>query len=390
MARPNRRSGNLPAEATSFVGRRRELAELRKKLNVSCLVSLVGPGGVGKTRLAVRIATDHARGFADGAWLVELADVQDSALVPHAVISALDPRHQAATEPLRHLSSHLNDKQLLLVVDNCEHVLGAAAEVVAEVIGAAPRRRAIATRREPLSGFDRARRSQNASAVCGADPHRLNDRFSLLTGETGMLCLVIKRSEQQSNGALSCWALTSARSCPGCVSSQAVSPWRTSSRFVSPLTFPRPIHCAGRQVAGNERGPERCRLLSLTRDDARICPSRVAARAQDPEQARAQVMGPGRHLDSLVMTAAAVTRTSTLVRSRPLNARNVWGAAPGATSADRSSAGDGRTSCIRGRGPPPSPCAHRRGRLRQARKTAVLAPAAIDTLMTDSLLEARK
>ena len=77
--------------------------------------------------------------------------MRDSALVPHAVISALDPRHQAATEPLRHLSSHLNDKQLLLVVDNCEHVLGAAAEVVAEVIRAAPRMRVIATSREPLS-----------------------------------------------------------------------------------------------------------------------------------------------------------------------------------------------------------------------------------------------
>src|SRR2546428_6546763 len=77
---PTRRSGNLPAEATSFVGRRGELAELRKSLNVSRLVSLVGPGGVGKTRLAVRIATDPARGFADGAWLVEFADVRDS---PH-------------------------------------------------------------------------------------------------------------------------------------------------------------------------------------------------------------------------------------------------------------------------------------------------------------------
>ena len=75
MARPTRRSGNLPAEATSFIGRRRELAEVRKKLGAARLVSLVGPGGVGKTRLAVRIAADLARGFRDGAWLVELAEI---------------------------------------------------------------------------------------------------------------------------------------------------------------------------------------------------------------------------------------------------------------------------------------------------------------------------
>ena len=81
MARPIRRPGNLPAEATSFIGRRRELAELRKKLTTARLVSLVGPGGVGKTRLAIRIGTDLARGFPDGAWLVELADVRDPGLV---------------------------------------------------------------------------------------------------------------------------------------------------------------------------------------------------------------------------------------------------------------------------------------------------------------------
>jgi hypothetical protein len=71
MARPSHRLGNLPAEVTSFVGRRRELAEIRKKLTTARLVSLVGPGGVGKTRLARRIAADLGRGFADGAWLVE-------------------------------------------------------------------------------------------------------------------------------------------------------------------------------------------------------------------------------------------------------------------------------------------------------------------------------
>src|SRR5438477_1450027 len=86
MARPRHRSGNLPAETTSFVGRRRELADIRKKLSTSRLVSLVGPGGVGKTRLASRAAADLARRFADGAWLVELAEIRDGALVAGAVL----------------------------------------------------------------------------------------------------------------------------------------------------------------------------------------------------------------------------------------------------------------------------------------------------------------
>src|SRR5881275_957985 len=90
MARPRHRLGNLPAETTSFVGRRRELAEIRKKLSTSRLVSLVGPGGVGKTRLALRAAADLARGFADGAWLVDLAEIRDGALVADAVLAALD------------------------------------------------------------------------------------------------------------------------------------------------------------------------------------------------------------------------------------------------------------------------------------------------------------
>ena len=151
MARPTRRVGNLPAEATTFIGRHRELAELRKKLGAVRLVSLVGPGGVGKTRLAIRIATDLARGFPGGAWLVELADIRDPTLVTNAVIAALDLRDQASTEPLALLLSYLRDKELLLVVDNCEHLLGAAGVLVNEVIGAAPGVRVIATTREPLS-----------------------------------------------------------------------------------------------------------------------------------------------------------------------------------------------------------------------------------------------
>ncbi len=151
MARPTRRPGNLPAEATSFIGRRRELAELRKKLATARLVSLVGPGGVGKTRLAIHIGADLARGFADGAWMLELADVRDPALVGNAALAALGLRDQSATEPRALLLSYLHDRQLLLVVDNCEHLLDAAAPLVADILQAAPRVRVIATSREPLS-----------------------------------------------------------------------------------------------------------------------------------------------------------------------------------------------------------------------------------------------
>jgi predicted ATPase/DNA-binding CsgD family transcriptional regulator len=151
MARPIHRPGNLPAETTSFIGRRQELAEVRQKLAAARLVSLVGPGGVGKTRLAVRGGTDLMRRFRDGAWLVELAEVRDPALVTNATLAALDLRDQAATEPRTLLLSYLRDKELLLVVDNCEHLLDAAALLVSDVLEAAPGVRVIATSREPLS-----------------------------------------------------------------------------------------------------------------------------------------------------------------------------------------------------------------------------------------------
>src|SRR6202158_4203834 len=150
MVRPSHRPGNLPAETTSFIGRSHELAELRKKLNTARVVSLVAPGGVRKSRLAIRIATDLGRGFAAGAWLVALAEVRDAGLVANAAVAALDLRGQAATEPLQILVSHLQDKQLLLVLDNCEHLVEAAGQLVAEVLRAAPNVRVITTSREPL------------------------------------------------------------------------------------------------------------------------------------------------------------------------------------------------------------------------------------------------
>jgi predicted ATPase/DNA-binding CsgD family transcriptional regulator len=151
VPRPAHRPGSLPAEATSFVGRRHELAEARKMLATARLVSLVGPGGVGKTRLGLRIAAALGRGFPDGAWMTELAELQDPALVGNAVMAALDLRDQTAADPLDLLRSYLKDKELLLVLDNCEHLLEAAAQLVGEVLRAAPGVRVIATSREPLS-----------------------------------------------------------------------------------------------------------------------------------------------------------------------------------------------------------------------------------------------
>ncbi|HEY3437368.1 MAG TPA: NB-ARC domain-containing protein, partial [Actinotalea sp.] len=150
-ATTTRRPGNLPAEATSFVGRRREQTELRTMLSSSRIISLVGPGGVGKTRLAVRAATDLARGFRDGAWLVGLAEVRDPASVTNAAVAALGLHDQSPAGTLPLLLSFVADKELLLVVDNCEHVLEAAAQLVTAVVEHAPGVRVILTSREPLS-----------------------------------------------------------------------------------------------------------------------------------------------------------------------------------------------------------------------------------------------
>ncbi|MBO0684217.1 MAG: LuxR family transcriptional regulator, partial [Candidatus Dormibacteraeota bacterium] len=150
MARRTLRPGNLPAEPTSFIGRRRELAEIRKKLAGARLVSLVGPGGVGKSRLGLRAATDLGRGFKDGSWLVELAEVGEPELVVFAVLAALDLPDQTGAEPTKLLLDHLRARELLLLVDNCEHLLGPAAELAGQVLRAAPRVRLIATSREPL------------------------------------------------------------------------------------------------------------------------------------------------------------------------------------------------------------------------------------------------
>jgi predicted ATPase/DNA-binding CsgD family transcriptional regulator len=144
------RGGNLPAEVTSFVDRRREIAEARRLLSTARLVTLTGTGGVGKTRLALRVAAGVRRAFADGVWLVELAQVRDRTLVAHTVIQALEIHDDAGREPLGLLVDFLRDRQVLLVLDNCEHLVGECAGLADAVLREAAGLRILATSREVL------------------------------------------------------------------------------------------------------------------------------------------------------------------------------------------------------------------------------------------------
>jgi predicted ATPase/DNA-binding CsgD family transcriptional regulator len=143
-------TGRLPAESTSFVGRRRLLAEVKAALTGTRLLTLVGPGGVGKTRLALRAAADLARTVRDGVWFIDLAGLEDPHLVPKAVITSLGLADKSGEWPTSLLVTHLASREALLVLDNCEHLLDAIAVLADVVLKEAPGARLLATSRQPL------------------------------------------------------------------------------------------------------------------------------------------------------------------------------------------------------------------------------------------------
>ena len=140
----------FPAVLTSFVGRAGAVREVAGLLENYRLVTVTGPGGVGKTRLAGAVASQVAVRFADGVWLAELAPVRDPAQVPPAVAVALGAREQAGVPAAEAVVRVLARQQLLVVLDNCEHVIGAAAELCARLLQACDDIRVLATSREPL------------------------------------------------------------------------------------------------------------------------------------------------------------------------------------------------------------------------------------------------
>ena len=142
---------NLPQSLTSFIGRERELVEIKRLLLTKRLLTLIGVGGIGKTRLALQVAAEVMDAYRDGVWLVELGSVSDSLLVARSVAQVLGVQEGTGTPLTDTLGAYLKSRQLLLILDNCEHrQLDACAALADSVLRAAAQPTILATSREPL------------------------------------------------------------------------------------------------------------------------------------------------------------------------------------------------------------------------------------------------
>jgi diguanylate cyclase (GGDEF)-like protein len=142
--------GNLPTPVSSFCGRHNDVQRVRSALDESRLVTVVGFGGIGKTRLSLEVANELAASFRDGAWFVDLSGTHDGNVIAGLVASALELRDPAAATSVLALTDVCRNKELLLVLDNCEHLLAGCAAFAATLLRAAPNIRILATSREPL------------------------------------------------------------------------------------------------------------------------------------------------------------------------------------------------------------------------------------------------
>jgi predicted ATPase/DNA-binding SARP family transcriptional activator len=166
---------NLPAQVSSFVGRERQLKELGQLLSHARVITLTGAGGVGKTRLALALAASMLGGSNDGVWFVDLAPLTDATLVPAKLASVLGVPEQPGRSLLQSLIAACGDRRLFLILDNCEHVIGEAANVADQLVRGCPRMIILATSREPLAieGEHLYRVPSLFVAPASADPTRL-------------------------------------------------------------------------------------------------------------------------------------------------------------------------------------------------------------------------
>ena len=141
---------NLPAPRTSFVGREREMVEATRMLAMTRLLTLTGPGGCGKTRLALEASRDLVGNYTDGVWFVQFAPLSEGTLVPQALATTLRVREQPGRPLLDTLLNALHDAEMLLILDNCEHLTDATARLAHALLDYCPRLRVLATSRELL------------------------------------------------------------------------------------------------------------------------------------------------------------------------------------------------------------------------------------------------
>jgi predicted ATPase/class 3 adenylate cyclase/DNA-binding CsgD family transcriptional regulator len=145
------RTHNLPAQLTSFVGRGAQIDEVHRLLLYNRLVTLTGAGGAGKTRLSIEVASRLAGAFPDGVWWVDLAPVADPIVAPVTVARTLGLPDQPGRSPMDTVQRFIGDRRILLLLDNCEHLLDACGEVIATLLNGCPRLAVLATSREPIS-----------------------------------------------------------------------------------------------------------------------------------------------------------------------------------------------------------------------------------------------
>ena len=141
---------NLPVQLTSFIGRENEIAEVKQELDAHRLVTLTGSGGTGKTRLSLQVAAELLDQFDHGVWFIELAPLTDPDLIPQTILSAIGISEQPNKTPLEILKEYLHEKKTLIVLDNCEHLVKASAQVTNALLNAAPGLKILASSREAL------------------------------------------------------------------------------------------------------------------------------------------------------------------------------------------------------------------------------------------------
>lgn len=150
MPATDRTPNNLPLQLTSFIGREREITEVRQLIGTTRLLTLLGTGGVGKTRFALKVASEMLTIFYDGVWFVELALLSEPMLVPQAVISALGVKEHIGQSAPTILAHYFQSKQALLVLDNCEHLVLACATLSETLLRTCSHLHILTTSREQL------------------------------------------------------------------------------------------------------------------------------------------------------------------------------------------------------------------------------------------------